>query len=174
MAGPRNPKFSILEIDGVEFDTPCEYEPQAEDVAFDNTGTDFDAVTVQEALVEAGASASPGFNFGRSANVGSGTWLLVTGSVPSNRSGITIALANAEVKAVFVANQDINTFDISIYEHEGDEINLTLLGTVTVTAARSASFAVSYAATTGRQLAVRLTSGSAKNVNVGLQISGSL
>ena len=91
MAGPRNPKFSILEIDGEEFDTPCEYEPQAEDVAFDNTGTDYVSDTVQGALTESGASASPGFNFGRSANVGSGTWLVITGSVPSNRK-LAVAL----------------------------------------------------------------------------------
>jgi len=174
MAGPRNPKFLIAEIDGVEEDVALEYEPQAEDVAFDNTGTDFTATTVQEALVEAGASASPGFNFGRSANVSAGTWLLVTGSVPSNRAGITVALSNAEVKEIFVANQDISTFDISVYEHEGDEINLTLLGTVSVINARSASFSVTYTVTTGRQLAVRLTSGTAKNLNVGLQISGSI
>lgn len=174
MAGPRNPKFLIGEIDGVETDIATEYLPNAEDIAFDNTGTDFAAATVQEALVEAGASASPGFNFGRAANVGAGTWLLVTGSVPSNRAGITVALSNAEVKEVYVANQDISTFDISIYEHEGDEINLTLLGTVSVVAARSASFTVSYSVTTGRQLAVKLSSGSAKNVNIGLQISGSI
>lgn len=174
MAGPRDPKFIISEIDGVEEPDFLEYEPQAEDIAFDNTGTDFAADTVQDALVEAGASASPGFNFGRSANVNSGTWLQVTGGVPSNRAGITVALSNAEVKEIYVANQNINTFDITIYEHEGDEVNLTSLGTVSITSSRSASFSVSYSVTTGRQLAVRLTSGSAKNINVGLQISGSI
>lgn len=146
----------------------------ADSVPFDNTGTDFEATTVQEALVEAGASASPGFNFGRAANVGVGTWLQVTGSVPSNRAGITVALNNAEIKEIFIANQDIATFDISVYEHEGDEINLTLLGTVSISSARSDSFSVSYPVTTGKQLAVRLTSGAAKNLNVGLQISGSI
>lgn len=151
-----------------------EFTSVATQVPFDNTGTDFTAENVQDALVEVGASASPGFNFGRSANVGTGTWLLVTGSVPSNRSGITVALSNAEVKEIYVANQDVSTFDITVYEHEGDETNLTSLGTVSITSSRSASFAVSYTVTTGRQLAVRLTSGSAKNLNVGLQLSGSV
>lgn len=174
MAGPRNPKFLIAEIDGIEQEVFCEYEPQAEDVAFDNTGTDFAADNVQDALTEAGASASPGFNFGRSGNVGTNTWLQVVGSVPSNKAGITVSLSNAEIKGIYIANENISTFDITVYEHEGDSINLTILTTVTVTAARSASFTVSVPATTDRQLAIQLTSGSAKNVNVGLQLSGSV
>lgn len=146
----------------------------ASSVPFDNTGTDFEADNVQDALTEVGASASPGFNFGRSGNISSNTWLQTTGGVPSNRAGITVALTTAEVKEIFVANQDISTFNIEVYEHEGDEINLTLLGTVSVVSARSASFTVSYTVTSGRQLAVKLSTGSAKNLNVGLQLSGSI
>lgn len=148
--------------------------PVAEDVDFDNTGTNFNSDNVQDALVEIGASASPGFNFGRSANVGANTWLQITGGVPSNRAGITVALTSAEIREIYVANEDISTFDITVYEHEGNEVNLTTLTTVSVSSTRSASFAVNVAVTTGRQLAVRLTSGSAKNLNVGLQLSGSL
>lgn len=174
MAGPRNPKFLIAEIDGIEEDTYTEYEPQAEDVAFDNTGTDFTADTVQEALTEAGASASPGFNFGRSGNSSTSTWLQVTGGVPSNKAGITIALSNPVIKGIYVANENLSTFEIAVYEHEGDEINLTLLTTVNIVNQRSASFTVAVSATTNRQLAIRVLSGSARNVNVGLQLSGSL
>lgn len=152
--------------------------PEGDSVAFDNTGTTLTSETTGEAIRElantVGVSASPGFSFGRSGNSSSGTWLLVTGSVPSNRAGITVALNNPQITQVFIANENISTFDIGIYEHEGDEINLTLLETVSVVSSRSASFAVSVAVTAGRQLATRITSGSARNVNVGLQLKGNV
>lgn len=152
--------------------------PVAESIPFDNDSNGFSSDDVQGAIDElstvVGASASPGFNFGRSGNVGSGTWLNVTGNVPSNRAGITVALNSPEITQVFVANQNINTFDIGIYEHEGDQVNLTLLGTVSVVSSRSETFTVSIPVTSGRQLAVRVTSGSTKNVNVGLQLKGNV
>jgi len=150
----------------------------ADAVSFDPEATGLTSETSGEAIRElsatVGVSASPGFNFGRSGNSSTNTWLTVTGSVPSNKAGITVALQNPEITQVFIANETISTFDISVYEHEGDEVNLTLLDTVSVVAARSASFAVSVAVTQGRQLATRVTSGSAKNVNVGLQLKGNV
>lgn len=144
----------------------------AEETPFDNSTNDFTSNNVQDALEEVGASASPGFNFGRSASVGSGTWLLTTGSVPSNKAGITVALSNATLSNIYIANEIISTFNIEVYEHEGDEINLTLLDTVSVVSARSATFASTASITSGRQLAVKLSTGSAKNINVGLQLKG--
>ena len=145
---------------------------------FNPSGTDLIATDVESAIKElaatVGVSASPGFSFGRSGNNSNGTWLLVTGSVPSNRAGITVALSNPVITQVFIANENINTFDITIFEHEGDEINLTSLGTVSVVASRSATFDVNFPLTSGRQLAVQITSGSARNVNVGLQLQGSV
>lgn len=150
----------------------------ADSQPFDNTGTDLVSETTGEAIRElaatVGVSASPGFSFGRSGNNSSGTWLLVTGSVPSNRAGITVALQNPEITQIFIGNENISTFDIGIYEHEGDEINLTLIGTVSVVASRSANFDVSISVTSGRQLAARVTSGSARNLNVGLQLKGNV
>lgn len=150
--------------------------PEGDSVPFDTTGSTLTEETVGEALRElantVGVSASPGFNFGKSANANNGTWLQVTGSVPSNKAGITVALVGPEVTQIYVANENISTFDISVYEHEGDSVNLTLLGTVSIVASRSASFPVSYTVTSGRQLAVKVSSGSAKNLNVGLQLKG--
>jgi hypothetical protein len=142
-------------------------------VPFDNAGTDFVSDNVQDALLESGVSASPGFNFGRSGNNSANTWMQVVGGVPSNRAGITVALNSPEIKQVFVANEDISTFDITIYEHEGNEVNLTTLTTVSIVSARSGSFTLSVPVTSGRQLAVRITNGSARNINVGLQLAGS-
>jgi hypothetical protein len=94
--------------------------------------------------------------------------------VPSNKAGITVSLTNPVITQVFVGSEDADTFDIDVYEHEGDEINLTLLGSVSVVATRSATFSVSFNVTSGRQLAVQITGGSAKNLNVGLQLQGTV
>lgn len=152
--------------------------PDAIDVDFDPTGTDLVSTNTEDAIKElvtaVGVSASPGFSFGRSGNTTNNTWLQTVGGVPSNKAGITVALQNPEITEIYVANEDINTFDISVYEHDGDEINLTLVGTVSIVAARSNTFSVALTLTSGKQIATRLTSGSAKNVNVGLQLKGNV
>lgn len=148
----------------------------AEQVPFDNDTNGFTAEDVQAAIEEVGISASPGFGFGRSGNVSTNTWLLRTGTVPSNKTGVALSVSNASITKIDVGNENINTFDISIYEHEGDEVNLTLLVTVSVINSRTASFDISdfgiINATLGRQLAVRLTSGSGKNIGVDVTLKG--
>ena len=132
----------------------------------------------QEAIDElcevVSVSASPGYSFGRSGNLPNNTWLYRTGSVPSNRTGITVGFVNPVITKITVANENINTFDITLYEHEGDEVNLTSLGTVSIIASRSAEFNVNFPMTQGRQLSARVTSGSAKNVGVDVQLSGTI
>jgi hypothetical protein len=148
----------------------------ARSTPFDNSTNEFEATNVQDAIEEIGVSASPGFGFGRSGNVTSGTWLLRTGSVPSNKTGVTMGINNPKLKQIDIGNEDISTFDIGIYEHEGNEINLTLLATVSVVSARTGSFTVldfgEVIATQGRQLAVRITAGSAKNLGVDVTLIG--
>jgi len=48
------------------------------------------------------------------------------------------------------------------------------LGFVDVSSARTGTFSVNFSATKGRQLAVKLVNGSAKNPGVDLQLSGTL
>jgi hypothetical protein len=144
---------------------------------FDPTGTDLVSTdtesAIKEVLTTVGVSASPGFSWGRSGNVIAGTWLQ-NDTVPSNKSGRTVALLNPEVTSVFVANEDVSTFTVDVYEHDGNEIGISLLGSSSVTATRSATFLVSYAVTSGRQLAIRIGTGSAKNPVVGLQLKGNV
>lgn len=128
---------------------------------------------IDELSVKVGVSASPGFSWGRASNVSSNSWLLNDG-VPSNRAGRTINLINPVVTAVSIANENINTFTIEFYEHDGDEINLSLLGSVDVINARSFSSFVNFPVTNGKQLAVYLSTGTARNVVVGLQLSGTV
>ena len=148
----------------------------AKQIFFDNSTNGFISEDVQGAIEEVNnsvqTSASPGFGFGRSGNVPSNTWLYRTGNVPSNKTGVAMGITNPIVIQVDVGNENISTFDIQVYEHEGDEVNLTLLGTVSVVASRTGSFTVSWAATSGRQLAVKLSDGSAKNPGVDITLSG--
>jgi|TARA_R110000851_G_scaffold91621_2_gene199986 phage gp45-like len=164
----RFPKFGVLEIDGEELPGLSEYEPVSEDVYYDASKQE----TVKDRLDAVGGQVSPGFSFGRSANVGQGTWLQIVGGVPSNKTGIPIAITNGELSLISVGNEDLNTFEIGIYEHEGDSINLTLIATVIMVNERTRNFPLSVSVTTGRQLAARVTSGSAKNVGVSLQLKG--
>jgi hypothetical protein len=148
--------------------------PVARSIPFDNSTNGFTSIEVQGAIEEVKVTASPGYSFGRSGTVVSGTWLLRPGEVPSNKTGIAVGLITPSIKKIQIGNENISTFTLEIYEHEGDEINLTLLTTVTITAARTATFTSSAAITSGRQIAVKLSSGSAKNVGVDLILSGSV
>lgn len=121
-------------------------------------------------------SASPGFTWGRSGTITQSTWLL-NDSVPSNLSGRTVFLNSAEIVRVFVANQDATSgIIIEVYTHDGDSVNLTLVGSVTTAATRSNTFTVSLPITLNKQVALYIANGSAsgKNMVVGCLIKGSL
>ena len=148
-----------------------QYSQVAESVPFDNDNNDFTSDDVQGAIEEIGASASPGFSFGRSGNASTGSWLLNEG-VPSNRAGRYVFTTSPKLVEIFVSSENIDTYTISIYEHEGDEVNLTLLDTLSITAARGGQKISNVAITSGRQLAIRVTAGSARNVVAGLILKG--
>jgi hypothetical protein len=152
------------------------YTPSASGVPFDETVTgELTSTDVQGAIDEVAntvaTSASPGFSFGRASNANAGTWLNCEG-VPSNKAGRWVYINNAVVTRVFVSNEQNTTFSIGIYSHDGNEVNLTLLGTVTVTAATGDAFTVNYPVATDKQLAIRVDSGSARNVVAGLELQG--
>lgn len=131
-----------------------------------------DGDSVQDKLDQIDNSASPGFTWGRGGNAPTNTWLLNDG-VPSNQAGRRIFLNSAQVVKVFVASRETDTFGIGVYEHNGAGTEV-LLGTVNVVAARGGDFDVSYPLTTGKELALRIQSGSAKDIQVGLVIQGAL
>jgi hypothetical protein len=148
---------------------------RAEDIAFDNSSNGFTSNNLQGAIAELGNSSSPGFGFGRSGSLSQNTWLRRIGDIPSNRTGVTINVVNPVVTRVAVSNRNNETFDVEIYEHDGDSDNLTLLGTVNVVNDTGGQFNVNFPATEGRQLAVRLGStstGSVRDLGVDLIVKG--
>ena len=143
---------------------------------FDPTGTDLTSVKTGPAVREVrnlvSSSASPGFSWGSGGNVTTNTWLSNEG-VPSNKAGRTVTFSSPEIVKIFTASENLNTYTISVYEHEGDEINLTLLTTLVISASRTGdSGTIAVAMTSGRQLALKVTSGSAKNLIAGIVLTG--
>jgi hypothetical protein len=116
-------------------------------------------------------SASPGFTWGRSGNVVAGAWLL-NDSVPSSVVGRLMFLSNAYIKNVFITNENASTFTVQIYEHDGT--TYTLLTSVSLTSQRQKSESKNIAVTFGKELALKISSGSCKNVVAGLIITGEL
>jgi len=144
----------------------------AESVPFDNATNGFTSDNVQGAIEEIGASASPGFTWGRSGISGSGTYLL-NDAVPSNKAGRTIVLGASKIVKIFSATEDVDTYTLEIYSHDGDEVNLTLLTTLTVTASRTGnSGTISVSVPANKQLAARIGTGSAKNIVAGIVMQG--
>lgn len=158
-----------------------QYQPVAEEVPYDDTietpasGTEDVQAMLDYLKNKVAVSASPGFTWGRSGTVTASTWLL-NDAVPSNTSGRLIFLNSAEIVKVFVANEDPTILTMHVYSHDGDSINLTLLGSVTTGATRSETFTVSYPVALNKQIAIRLAPGSAsgKNMVVGCLIKGSI
>ena len=153
-----------------------QYSQVAESVPFDNDTNGFTSDDVQGAIEEVGASVSvsvsPGFSWGRSGNLPTNTWLQ-NETVPSNKSGRIVTFSSPEIVRIYSASEDIDTYTLTIYEHEGDEINLTSLTTLSVVSSRNGdSGIISVSVTSGRQLGVKLTSGSAKNLVVGMILTG--
>lgn len=147
----------------------------AEQEDFDPTGTDLVSTktgpAIRELFNSGGNSASAGVIFGRSSNTSATTWLQNEG-VPSNKTGVPLDINNPELVKISTGSENLDTYTITIYEHEGDSINLTSLDTISVVSSRNGSSSTSVAITPGRQLAIALTSGSARNIKVTLSIKG--
>jgi hypothetical protein len=171
-----NVKVQISEKNSVELDFIEEYELIAENIPFDNSSNGFSGTDIQSAIEESGASASPGFSFGKPGNVLAGTWLNRPGNVPSNRAGVTIPINNPVISEISCSNRNIDSYTLQIYTHDGNLVNQTLLGSVTVTSARGGIFTVSFPTTKGKQLAVRLSSssGTVRDLGADIVIKGSI
>lgn len=142
---------------------------------FDPTGTDLVSVktgpAVRELSNSVATSASPGFSFGKGGNVTSGSFLTNEG-VPSNVSGRYVYISDAIITRIFVSVENAATFDVEVYSHDGDSVNIALLGSISIVAATGGDEIVSIAVATGKQLALKVNNGSAKNIVCGLELQG--
>jgi hypothetical protein len=153
---------------------PVYKSPHAQEIPFNNSTNGFISDLVQPAIEEiasgGGTGASPGFQFTRSGNIGTGAYLQV-GSVPSNLTGSPIGLTSPKLVALVISNEIANTFNIQLEEHDGT--TYTTIGTYSVVASRSAVYTgLSVNLTSGKELAVKVSSGSAKNLVVNVYVKG--
>lgn len=145
-------------------------------VPYDNTVSGLSATDVQAAIDSIYATfsglISPGFTWGRSGNSVSNTWLQ-NDTVPSNVTGRNFPFYNGQLVTIAVSNEDITTATVELYEH--DKVTFTLLATLTLTTQRSKeqNF-IGVPITKGKELAVKIGSGSVKNIVVQLVIKGTL
>lgn len=162
-----------------ESDTTVQVEQLVADVVVEEANVTIDIIEASPIIVEVlentyspvDTSASPGFSFGRSSNVLQGTWLL-NESVPSNKAGRFVYINDASVQKIFVSNEISTTFDLEIYYHYGNEIGLTLVDTINVVSDYGGVFTIGQTVPTGSQLALKVSSGSARNIIAGLELLG--
>lgn len=146
--------------------------PVAGSIPFDNTNNDFQSTDVQAAIEEIGASASPGFSYGRSGTSNSGTYLQVD-NVPSNQAGRIVPFTGAEISNVFVACRDNATFTLEIQTRVGN--TFTTIYTVTLTNQRKKSEQVTgVLLALNDELAVKVGTGSAQDIVVGIILKGTV
>jgi len=134
------------------------------------------ATDVQDAIdqiaTNSQVSASPSMSWGKAGNANSNTWLANEG-VPSNIAGRVIFLYSPKLTNLYVASNSAATFTLEVYQHDG--VTYTLLTTVSIVAQRAASFVFSpvITLTQGKELAIKIGSGSAQNIIVGAIVRGS-
>jgi len=123
-------------------------------------------------------SASPGFSFGRANNVNAGTFLLRPGGPPSNQTGVTFGLYNGSLDVITVGTENLNTYSLNVWQHDGNFINPVLITSVNLVTTRAQTLVkgIDYteinAPIRGKQFAVELATGSGRNPGVDLQLSG--
>jgi len=155
-----------------------EFIQVAQTVPYDNTTSGIPETDVQGAIdyaISTGvASATPSYTFTRSGNIPENTFLY-NGTVPSNRTGVPVMTLGAKIERMAVGTEDLNSYTVNIYTHNGDEINLALVHTQVVSSTRSAQYSVpSIDIPIGKQVAISITNGSAKNISVSLIIKGTI
>jgi len=100
-------------------------------------------------------------------------YLSRAGNVPSNIVGIPMVLSGGTLRTISVANEDTTTFSIAVYEHDGNELNETLLYTVAVTSDYKKTIGgLSIPVTSGKQLSAKVVSGSATNPGCTVALKG--
>ena len=114
-------------------------------------------------------TASPGFSFSKQGNVNSGTYLL-NGTNISSVTPKYIFLTDAELLSISVNSSQPNTCVIAVEEYDG--VSFTEIDTITLTAEQGKEKKTNISITKGYGLAVKVKSGSIKDPDVVLVISG--
>lgn len=113
-----------------------------------------------------GGSGSDEIFMNRNKKVLANTWLLMY-TKPSSVRGKYID-SNKTIVGVNMTCSKLSTFDLEIYSHEGNLLNLTLIDTVSFTNTVQDSALINQAVASGVQVAIRLVNGVGRDVLVGM------
>lgn len=137
-------------------------------IQWNETTDNWEAGTVGSMVPFPGAA--PGFVFARQGALGVSTWLLAN-SIPSNLTGVRNLFTNTRIKLISADSSSSSTYQFTVFEH--DHVTYTPLGAFTVTAAYGDTFTPTLSLTSGKNLAVQVTSGSATDLAVTLVLERS-
>lgn len=117
------------------------------------------------------SESTPGFTFGRSGLCSQGTYLLCD-QVPSNLAGRLIPFTNASISNIIVVCQSESTFDIVVQKRVSNIF--TDIYTASIISSRTFVAEINNVEIlAGDELCVKVGSGSASNIIVGLVIKSS-
>lgn len=146
---------------------------------FDRTG--FTKSQIEDIIEDkVGLSASPGFSYGRAGSIAANTFLNRPGGTPSNQTGVNFGLENGSLDVVATGSAGSDTYSLTVFQHDGAYSNPTTIAVISVTASskevltKDIDFTQVGALVQNRQIAVELTTGSATNIGVDLQLSGTV
>lgn len=119
--------------------------------------------------------ASPGFVYGAVNDKFAGFWLTSEG-IPSNVVGVPVLFGDGVVIQAAVGTEVESDYEIGIFQHEGQGINLIQIGNFSISNGGPKrlliNFPIQYTSP-NVQLACRLTGGNTTNLKVSLVLKGS-
>jgi len=119
-----------------------------------------------------GVSASPGYIWSRSGNIPDGTFLSSEGN-PSNLVGLPVQVTTGVVKVIFYDQEIPSTFDLVLFKHPSPFV---AVATISVVASASGVIVlpVPPSVSINDRLGMRVINGSAKSLNAGCLLVGSV
>lgn len=111
--------------------------------------------------------------FNRSGAVGANTWLLLNG-VLSSVTGFRSSVVSGTVVRLFTSTSATSTYTIGLYTHDGNLVNSVRIATLAVVSGISAESTPSLSLANGKQLAIKIESGSVSDVLASAIIKGSI
>lgn len=117
---------------------------------------------------------SGGIEHGKQGVVNVGHFLERVGGVSTNIVGTPINKANAKIRGMIVDNELEQNFSIQIFQHDGKLVNKSVLHTIAITDSSGAKTESGLSISIGqnKQIGSEVTSGSAKNVGLNIDVKG--
>lgn len=120
-----------------------------------------------------GVSASPGYIWSRSGNIPDGTYLQSEGN-PSNLVGLPVQVSTGVIRVIFYDQEVASSFDLVIFKHPSPFAEVARI-TVVNDNSGVIELPLPYPAVTNLdRLGCRIENGSAKSMNAGCLIQGTI